>query len=447
MKHIRRVLVLVLCLVLTGSLIPTVSAEDAPYSLTLHLGPGSIQVRAFCDGFANNLYLSLSDLSAALGGTAKQFRFTYTSSGADGEIFAVTSGEPSSLSTGGVEGSSPYVTTLYPRRNRLFKDGREVKYYTHRYGADLYISLVDAQLLLDVCITPQPDGSLLLDPERAFAPTPQELAESGFLDAVSAIVLADASTGKLLYERNGAQTLPIASLSKLMSYYLIAEAVNAGRVSLNDLVPISGKAAALSRSPDGMVELHAGTSVPLTELLDAMLLASSNESALALAEYIGGSEEAFVAAMNAKAKELGLSSAVFRSPHGLPVYSSAALPAKQQNVMSAEELFSLCRTLMATYPAITGRTSCQFAAMPSLNYTCANSNPMVFNLPGVTGLKTGNTTRAGYCLISTLPVTVSSGTHTLVLIVLGAETAALRNQVSQLLLLYAQRCFLDGSFS
>lgn len=445
MKLTRRMLALVLCLLLLGSLAAAAAAEDVPYSLTLRLGAGSIQVRAFCDSFANNVFLSLSDLSAALSGTDRQFSFSYDYTAADGEFFTVTTGQASGGVTGGVEGSAAYVTTLSPRRNRLFRDGRELKYYTHRYGSDLYMSLVDVQLLLDVSIEPQADGSLRLEP-RSFAPTPGELYESGFLDAVSAVVLGDAATGELLYDYHGGEVLPVASLSKLMGYLLIAEAVNSGRIGLNDLVPVSAKAAALSRSPDGMVELHEGTRVPLTQLLDAMLLASSNESALALAEYVSGSEEAFVAAMNAKAASLGLHHTVFRSPHGLPVYTAAGLPAKQQNVMTGEELFSLCRTLLASYPALTGRTAQQYAVMPALNYVSANSNPMVFNVPGVNGLKTGNTTRAGYCLISTLPVTAGSETHTLVLIVLGAESAALRNQVSQILLLYAQRRCLEGGF-
>ena len=85
--------------------------------------------------------------------------------------------------------------------------------------------------------------------------------------------------------------------------------------------------------------------------------------------------------------------------------------------------------------------------MPTLNYMTANSNALVFNLPGVNGLKTGNTNRAGYCLISSLPVTAGGATHTVVLVVLGAETPAVRNQASHMLLKYARNYYAEHGFS
>ena len=151
--------------------------------------------------------------------------------------------------------------------------------------------------------------------------------------------------------------------------------------------------------------------------------------------------------MNARALSLGLRSTVFRSPHGLPVYTADSVPAKRQNTMSALEYFRLCAYLLKTYPALTVRTAQQFVKLPSLEYTAANSNPMVFNMPGVNGLKTGNTTRAGFCLAASLPLSARGETHTVLLVVLGAETAAMRNQASHILLRYAQRFYTEHGFA
>ncbi len=433
----RRFLALLLLAALLLTLPGAACAEEAPFALTLHVGTGSILVRARLDSYDNNLYLSLSDLSAALSGTDRQFCFALTRTAQDGDIFTITTGQPAAAPTAAVEGAARRVDTLYTFRNRLQLDGREQKYYTCRDGADLYMSLTDIQLLLDLTVERSADGSLRLLPGQRFLPNMQELSFDGFFEAVNALLLADAETGQVYYALGSGRSLPIASLSKLMVYLLLAEDINAGRFGLDDAVPISENAAALSLLPDAQVILEAGTALPFTELLDAMLLASSNECALALAEYCEGSEAAFVERMNRRAAELGLTSAVFYSVHGLPVYTASAVPAKRQNSMSADDLFRLCAYLLKSYPALTERTARQFAELPSLDYITANSNPLVFNLPGVNGLKTGSTNRAGYCLAASLPLRTQEE-HCLVAIVLGAETPAIRNQVAHILLRFGQ---------
>ena len=245
----------------------------------------------------------------------------------------------------------------------------------------------------------------------------------------------------------GTKALPIASLSKLMSYLLIAESVKSGQLGLDTMVPVTQEALDLSLSADGIIDMTGVAAVSVSELLDAMLLASSNESALALAQYLAGSESAFVEAMSRRASELGLSSAEFHTVNGLPWYTPGTTPAKLQNCMSAFDLFKLCRHLLAFHPELTARTAQAFGNMPTLNYMTANSNALVFNLPGVNGLKTGNTNRAGYCLISSLPVTAGGATHTVVLVVLGAETPAVRNQASHMLLKYARNYYAEHGFS
>ena len=197
-----------------------------------------------------------------------------------------------------------------------------------------------------------------------------------------------------------------------------------------------------------MVTLYADQTYPFQDLLGAMMLASSNECALALAEHLAGSEEAFVARMNERAGELGLKTAHFYNPNGLPVYLQQAVSTKVQNCMSAEDLFSLCALLIHEHPELLNLTRERYGSMPSLKYVTANSNALVFNLPGCNGLKTGSTNKAGSCLAASLPVSVNGETHTAVAIVLGSETAYGRNQAAEILLRAARDTWQEqGSFA
>ena len=176
--------------------------------------------------------------------------------------------------------------------------------------------------------------------------------------------------------------------------------------------------------------------------MDAMMVASSNEAAIALAEHLCGSEDAFVERMNARARELGLYSATMYNCNGLPSYDGGNTPFKRQNKMSAADLFLLTQLILQRYPEITEITSTTLAHMPSLNdYWTANSNPLVYNMTGITGLKTGSTDRAGYCLVATMPVQKDGQTHNVVLVLLGAETAAVRGQAAEILLRYARALY------
>ena len=446
MRPLRRLFSLLLCLALLLSCSALASAEDLPYLLPVQLGGGSFQVRAYSDGYGNNIYLSLADLSTALSGTEKQFALGFASTPTDGDMFLLTSGQPSAgPSTAGVN-DRRRVSSLYLFRNRLFLDNRELKYYTCRLGTDLYMSLTDIQLMLDLSAA-RPDGdTLVLDPGRPFAPDPETLEREGYFDAISAVVLGDADTGEILFYRDGRRPLPVASLSKLMSYLLLCEAAERGELSFSDNVTITEESESISRSADGMISMSAGSSVPMQELVDAMLLASSNEAAASLAACAAGSSEAFVERMNERAKELGLSSARFFSPHGLPVYTRSAVTAKRQNLMSAYDMFRLCGYLLENCPQITGITGRQYSTMSTLKYSTANTNTLVFNLSGISGLKTGSTDRAGCCVAVSMPVTRGGETHDLVLVLLGAETAELRGQAAEILLRWARNYYVDHEF-
>jgi D-alanyl-D-alanine carboxypeptidase len=282
------------------------------------------------------------------------------------------------------------------------------------------------------------DGTLSAAVDIPFQPDLEALKESGFFDCIDAIYLADAATDEIIFRQNTIPSVPVASLSKLLSYLVLREGMDAGEISTSDMVRISDNAERLSNSGDGMIKLTAGEEEPFGELLEAMLIASSNESALALAEHLCGSEGAFVDRMNRRALELGLKSTRMYNCNGLPSYSEDSIPVKRQNRMSAEDLYRLIKIILERYPEITEITSIPLAHMPSLNdYRTANSNPLLFNMPGVNGLKTGSTNKAGYCIAATLPVQTEGEQHTLVLIILGAETADLRGQAAEILLRYA----------
>ena len=176
----------------------------------------------------------------------------------------------------------------------------------------------------------------------------------------------------------------------------------------------------------------------MDEVLQALLVASSNESAVMLAEHVCGSVEAFVGRMNARAQELGLHSTVFYNPNGLPTYSGGSVSGKIQNVMSTVDVFNLSRYILANFPEITEITSKQLCTLPTMEFNFFNSNHALFNVEGVTGLKTGFTNRAGSCVVEALPVTSEGETHNLIVIVLGSETTAERNRIAQILLQYGK---------
>ncbi len=202
-----------------------------------------------------------------------------------------------------------------------------------------------------------------------------------------AAILLDLVSGEVLFSRNAEHSLAPASLTKLMTLYLAFEDVAEGRVSLEDEVEVSARAA---RTPSSRVPLRKGERVRLWKLLEAMAVISANDASVAVAEYLGGTEEEFVARMNRRAAELGLTETHFTNPHGLP---------SRDQRSSAWDLAALALRLFEDYPLsldLLARTNFRHR-----NITRGRSLGLLNDDSGVEVVKTAWTREAGFSLVAT----------------------------------------------
>ncbi len=210
-------------------------------------------------------------------------------------------------------------------------------------------------------------------------------------NAKSAIVI-EADTGEILYQYNAHESLPPASMTKMMSLLLIMEAIDSGVINYNDMVTVSKNASSMGGS---QILLETGENMSVDDLLKGITVASGNDAVVALAEKIGGTEENFVNMMNKKAKELGLKNTNFKNCHGLDEdkhYSSA-----YDMVMIAKELVKHQKIL--DYSSI---YETYLRKGTERQTWLVNTNKLVRFKQGVDGLKTGYTEGSGYCLTATM---------------------------------------------
>jgi D-alanyl-D-alanine carboxypeptidase (penicillin-binding protein 5/6) len=241
--------------------------------------------------------------------------------------------------------------------------------------------------------------------------------------------------GEILYDYNINQQLAIASISKLMTYTVMMDKVSAGEISLDDDVVISGHAAATEGSNFGIL---AGETIKLRTLVEGMLIVSGNDCATAVAEYVGITQDNFVNMMNTKASELGLLSASFINPHGLPINDEET----GQNYMSVSDLYKLVQHVLRTYPEILEITKRPELVITERNFSRAATNPILGVVEGADGLKTGYTDKAGICLVSTMPVKGNGIDYRLIGIILGAQTHEDRINKTIELLEYGKNNFI-----
>lgn len=238
--------------------------------------------------------------------------------------------------------------------------------------------------------------------------------------AVSA-VLMEAETGKILYAQNESAALPPASVTKVMTLLLVMEAIEAGKISWDGVVTASERAASMGGS---QIYLKVGEQMTVEDLVKSVVIASANDAALALAEYVAGSEEAFVTAMNRRAAELGMTSTHFENTNGLD-------DTVENHVTSAKDIAIMSRALIS-HPKILDYSSTWMDSVRGGAFTLTNTNRLVRFYPGATGLKTGSTAKAKFCVSAT----AKRDGLSLIAVIMGAETRDIRNAEAKKLLDY-----------
>ena len=243
-------------------------------------------------------------------------------------------------------------------------------------------------------------------------------AASPAVDAGSA-VLMEKETGTVLYQENGDVQREPASVTKVMTLLLILEAVDAGRLSYDDSIPVSAAAAGMGGS---QVYLKEGESMTLDDMLKAICLASANDACVAVAEYLCGSEEAFVEKMNQRAAELGMTNTHFVNCTGLPA---------KGHLTTAVDIALMSRALIA-HKDIRKYTTIWMDTLRDGQFQLANTNKLIRYYEGATGLKTGSTDSAGFCLSAT----AERDGMELIAVVLKAPTSEKRFESAKALLNY-----------
>lgn len=204
-------------------------------------------------------------------------------------------------------------------------------------------------------------------------------------------ILMEASTGLVLYEENADEALPPASVTKIMTLLLVMEAVDDGRLDWEDMVTTSEYAASMGGS---QVYLEAGEEMPVWEMVKCVVVASANDAAVALAEAIAGSEEAFVSMMNARAAELGMTSTHFENTNGLDDDT-------ESHVTSARDIAIMSRELITKHPKILEYSSIWMDTIRNGEFGLTNTNRLIRFYRGANGLKTGSTAKAKFCISAT----------------------------------------------
>ena len=232
-------------------------------------------------------------------------------------------------------------------------------------------------------------------------------------------VLMEASTGAILYEQNSTESMPPASVTKIMTLLLVMEAIEAGTLKWDDRVTASAHAASMGGS---QIFLKEGEQMTAEDMIKSVVIASANDAAVALAEHVAGSEAAFVNRMNEKASELGMNDTRFENTNGLD-------DTAQNHVTSAKDIAIMSRALIA-HPKILEYSSIWMDTIRDGAFGLTNTNRLVRFYPGCNGLKTGSTQKAGFCV----SVTAERQGMTLICVIMGAKSRDERNAAATQLL-------------
>ena len=253
--------------------------------------------------------------------------------------------------------------------------------------------------------------SLALIFSICFVGTAKSYAIFGIEKKTTASLIGDANSGALFIAENIDEALPIASISKLMTFFLVKEKIAEGKFKLEDKVKVSVTA---SSEEGSSLDLKAGEEISVKDLLDGLMIVSGNDAAVALAELVGETESKFVTMMNDKASELGLKNAT-------------------------RDIFTLSKAIIEKYPEVLEYAKTTVLEQPSRNFKKESTIPLVGEVEGVDGLKTGHTDEAGYCLVSTMKIKKGESEFRIISVLMGAKTKADRAQYMKDMLNYAKQ--------
>ena len=278
----------------------------------------------------------------------------------------------------------------------------------HRIGASIRLTL--AAMVLSIGLVAPAHAA------QALVPQPPQLGASAY-------ILMDALTGKVIAELNADQVLPPASLTKMMTAYMLAYELAAGNVSLDDQVHISEKA---WRTEGSRMFIQEGKFVSLEDLMRGVIIQSGNDASVAVAEHLAGSEDAFADLMNQHATRLGMTHTVFHNSTGLPA---------EGHLTTARDLAILAQAIIRDYPE-------HYRVYSEKEFTFnkirqPNRNKLLWSDNTVDGLKTGYTDAAGYCMVAS----AKRDGQRLISVILGASSPEARARESQKLITYGMRFY------
>ena len=258
---------------------------------------------------------------------------------------------------------------------------------------------------------------------RSYADAVPDVRPAGVGDfdvPCAAAVLIDEDSGTVLYEKNADERRPVASITKVMTMLLTFEALQAGKISLTDIVPVSEHAYHMGGS---QIWLEPGEQLTLQEMLKAVCISSANDAAVAVAEFVAGSEPAFVERMNARAAELGMTATHFANACGLD---------EEGHLSSARDVAVMSREMLLHHPEVRDYCTVWMDTLRGGKTQLVNTNKLLKSYPGITGLKTGTTGKAGVCITASAE---RDGLR-LIAVVLGASSGKERFEAAKALLDY-----------
>lgn len=261
--------------------------------------------------------------------------------------------------------------------------------------------------------------------------TSSEISDNNSLNLESgSAILIDESSGNVLYSHNAHEKLRPASVTKIMSILLVMEALDGGRISLTDSVPCSENASSMGGS---QIWLNTTESLSVNEMLKCMCVVSANDCTVAMAEFIAGSEESFVQMMNNKAKELGMNDTTFKNCHGID---------EDGHVTSAYDISLMSRELLHNHPKIKEYTTIWMDSIRDGKSALVNTNKLIRNYKGATGLKTGSTSLALY----NLSASATRDNLSLIAVIMKAPSTKIRFSEASKLLDYGFANYTSKSF-